>query len=47
MIAFECPWCAEPTDLESPGLDAFACDACGIAVEIAPDPIHVQLDRAA
>lgn len=47
MVTFECPWCTEPTDLDGSALVEFACGACGIAVEIAPDPIHDRIDQAA
>lgn len=47
MVTFECPWCAEPVDLEGSSLDELACGACGMAVEIAPDPIHERIDQAA
>jgi len=47
MVTFECPWCAEPADLEASSLDELACSACGIAVEIAPDPIQERIGRAA
>jgi hypothetical protein len=47
MVTFECPWCAEPADLEGSSLDELSCGACGIAVEIAPDPDPERIDRAA
>ena len=47
MVTFECPWCSEPAELEGSSLEELACAACGIAVEIAPDPIHERVERAA
>jgi len=47
MVTFECLWCTEPVALEPSSFDEFACDACGIAVEVAPDPAPVRIDRAA
>lgn len=49
MVTFECPWCTEPVGLEASRLDVLACDACGIAVEVAPDPAPApkRMDRAA
>ena len=47
MVTFECPWCTEPAELEASSMDELACGACGIAVEIAPDPIRERIDRAA
>lgn len=47
MVTVECPWCAEPADLEASSLDELACGACGVVVEIAPDPIEERIDRAA
>lgn len=47
MITFECPWCAKPADLEASSLDELACAACGIVVEVAPDPKPERLDQAA
>ncbi len=46
MVTFECPWCTEPVDVDA-GFDALACDACGISVEVAPDPAPREVDRAA
>ncbi len=46
MVTFECPWCTEPVDVDA-GLDALACEACGIAVDVAPDPAPREVDRAA
>ncbi len=47
MITFECPWCSEPAELDASSLEELACAACGIAVEIAPDPSEVRIDLAA
>lgn len=47
MVTFDCPWCTEPVGAESTSLDALTCDACGITVEIAPDPAPLLVDRAA
>jgi hypothetical protein len=47
MVTFECPWCTEPDGLELIGRDELACTACGIAVEMAPDPVVERIDRAA
>lgn len=47
MVTFECPWCTEPAELEASSLDRLACRACGIAVEIAPDPTQLRIDTAA
>jgi len=47
MVTFDCPWCTEPVHLDASALDELACDSCGIAVEIAPDPAPIRIDRAA
>jgi hypothetical protein len=47
MITFECPWCTEPAHVDGPDLGELACASCGIAAEIAPDPIPERIDRAA
>jgi hypothetical protein len=47
MVTVECPWCAGPAHLEGSSHAVVACEACGIAVEIAPDPVRKPLDRAA
>jgi hypothetical protein len=47
MVTFDCPWCTEPADLRGPGLDELACDSCGIAIEIAPDPVRERIELAA
>jgi len=50
MVTFDCPWCTEPVDLEAANvvnLVELACDACGVTVEIAPDPAPLRIDRAA
>jgi transcription initiation factor TFIIIB Brf1 subunit/transcription initiation factor TFIIB len=47
MLTIECPWCAEPAHVEGPAYAEMACEACGIVVEIAPDPVRKSLDRAA
>ena len=47
MITTECPWCAEPAQVEGTAHVELTCSNCGIAVEVAPDPIPDRLDRAA
>lgn len=47
MVTFDCPWCTEPVAFHAPSLDELRCDACGIAVEVDPDPAPRQVDRAA
>jgi hypothetical protein len=47
MVTFECPWCTEPAGLELSSLDELACDACGVTVQVAPDPIRVPVAVAA
>jgi hypothetical protein len=46
MMNVECPWCAGPATVEV-GDDEFACSACAIRVEIAPDPVNEPVARAA
>ncbi len=48
---FDCPWCAgtmasSDDTIEGAG-DLFACPACSIVVELAPDPVTVPIARAA
>jgi hypothetical protein len=47
MVTFDCPWCTEPVELDTPALDELTCDACSITVEIAPEPAARRIDRAA
>lgn len=47
MVTIECPWCAEPAHVEGSTQAQVACETCGIAVEIAPDPMRKPLERAA
>lgn len=47
MLTIECPWCTEPTHIEGPAHAEMACEACGIVVAIASDPVREPLDRAA
>jgi hypothetical protein len=47
MVTFDCPWCSEPADLRGLGPDELACDGCGIAIEIAPDPVRERIELAA
>lgn len=47
MVNFECPWCTESDGLELMSRDELACSTCGIAVEMAPDPIVERIDQAA
>jgi transcription elongation factor Elf1 len=46
MITFECPWCAGPASADAE-LEHVSCDACGISVEVAPDPVREPIARAA
>ena len=46
MVTFECPWCTEPASVDSE-LDRVSCAACGIAVELAPDPVREPIAQAA
>lgn len=45
MITIDCPLCAGDAHVEAT-LDALTCDACGVTVEIAPDP-GTRLEAAA
>ncbi len=45
MIAIDCPFCAGQATTDE-ALTLLACDGCGIAVEIAPDPF-VALEAVA
>ena len=46
MITIDCPFCAgEATTDEA--LAAIACEACGVAVEVAADPPRPAMDLAA
>ena len=47
MVTAECPWCDEAAQVDDTTTAEFACDGCGIRVEIAPDPVRVLLGRAA
>lgn len=45
MLTIECPLCAGQASADD-ALTLVTCDGCGIAVEVAPDPL-VTLDAAA
>jgi transcription initiation factor TFIIIB Brf1 subunit/transcription initiation factor TFIIB len=47
VVTIECPWCAEAAHVDASTHAEVACTACGIVVEIAPDPVRKPLDRAA
>jgi len=47
VVTFECPWCTEPVEIEPTTALDVACDTCGIAVEVAPDPAPRPIKRAA
>lgn len=47
MVTFECPWCAEPASVDAVALDELVCDACGLQIELAPDPVPEPIARAA
>jgi hypothetical protein len=47
MMHVECPWCAGPATVEAGATGAFECADCAIRVEIAPDPAHELVARAA
>jgi transcription initiation factor TFIIIB Brf1 subunit/transcription initiation factor TFIIB len=47
VVTIECPWCAESAHVEGSAHAEVVCTACGIVVEIAPDPVREPLDRAA
>ena len=46
MPMTECPWCEGTATLDA-DLTILACDGCGVAVEIAPDPATVLTLAAA
>jgi hypothetical protein len=46
MVTLECPWCDGPMALEAEAKDV-ACEACGVRVELAPDPLPRPIARAA
>jgi len=45
MLTIDCPLCAGPAGLDE-ALTLVTCDDCGIAVEVAPDPL-IALDAVA
>ena len=47
MVTVECPWCEDAAHVDDTAQADFACDGCGIRVEITPDPVREQLGRAA
>jgi transcription elongation factor Elf1 len=47
MVTFDCPWCNEPAMTETVDAQAVTCDACGVRVDLAPDPIGDLVARAA
>jgi transcription elongation factor Elf1 len=47
MVTLECPWCAEPAEVDTMSPGKLSCETCRIVVEIAPDPLSAQIDRAA
>lgn len=46
MVTLDCPWCDGPMALEAEAVDA-DCEACGVRVELAPDPLPRPIARAA
>lgn len=46
MLTTDCPLCGHTATLD-PELTTLDCDACGIAVEIATDPVPADLAVAA
>ena len=39
MAIIACPWCDGPAHLGDPDATRLDCEACGIRVAVAPDPI--------
>jgi uncharacterized protein (DUF983 family) len=47
MVTFDCPWCAEPAMTETPVTHDLTCEACGVHVDLAPDPVRDSVALAA
>ena len=50
MVQIDCPWCAGPAVVTFAGGDAreaVDCADCGVRVELAADPVVIELARAA
>jgi hypothetical protein len=50
MIHVECPWCDGPAVVDAdadPGEERVRCEACGVAVELAPLLATEPIARAA
>jgi hypothetical protein len=45
MVSVECPWCAGSAFVGIADGDEFSCDACGLRVEIAPEPVPEPVAR--
>ena len=46
MITFDCPWCAGSLAVTAE-LEELACETCNVRVEIAPDPLPIEIAAAA
>jgi endogenous inhibitor of DNA gyrase (YacG/DUF329 family) len=46
MTTIECPWCAEPVELELPTAVEMSCATCQVHVELAADPRPVVAQAA-
>jgi hypothetical protein len=47
MVTFDCPWCAEPAMVDAGEPGELTCEACGVAAELAPDPVGDRFAHAA
>jgi uncharacterized Zn finger protein (UPF0148 family) len=46
MLLVDCPLCDRPAPLDAV-TGALSCDACGVHVELAPEPVQLDLPLAA
>jgi hypothetical protein len=47
MCNVDCPWCDGSAIIVVADGDGFSCAECAIRVDIAPEPIHEPVARAA
>ena len=46
MLLVDCPLCDRPAPLDA-DTGSLTCDACGVHVELAPEPVQLDLPLAA
>jgi hypothetical protein len=47
MLVVDCPWCDDSMIVDDATLATGACAACGVTVEVAPDPVSAPILQVA